>query len=434
MRIAMIGSGYVGLVSGACFADLGHEVTCIDRDEAKVDALRNGQIPIFEPGLQELVARNIDKKRLSFTSDLAGAVKDIDAVFVCVGTPSQESGSADLGAVNDVVCAVAKAVSGFTTVVMKSTVPVGTGDKLAALIKEVRPDADIAFVSNPEFLREGVAIQDFKNPDRIVIGMEDERARAIMAGIYKPLSADHLIMYTGRRTAEVIKYAANAFLATKLTFINEIADLCEQAGASITEVARGIGLDARIGTKYLQAGPGYGGSCLPKDTRALLTIAKEHGVTLRLVADVVALNEERKRAMARKVITTMGGSAKGKTVALLGLAFKADTDDMRESPAIGIIEALQQAGARIRAYDPEAMQQAAKVLSDVEYVDDAYRCATGADAVVLVTEWEEFRALDLSRLHGLLKAKIFVDLRNLYDPAAMRALGFTYESIGRPKD
>ncbi|MFZ4542070.1 MAG: UDP-glucose dehydrogenase family protein [Rickettsiales bacterium] len=435
MQIAMIGSGYVGLVSGACLADFGHHVVCVDTDAAKVTALSRGEIPIFEPGLKEIVTHNLNSGRLRFTTDLVDAVAGAAAVFICVGTPSRHSdGHVDLRYVHEAARTVAAAVTGFTVIVMKSTVPIGTGDSVARIISEFRPEADIVVVSNPEFLREGAAIRDFKYPDRIVVGTEDARAQAVLTEIYRPLFINsNPIMMTGRRTAELIKYAANAFLATKITFINELADLCEKSKANVQEVARGIGLDNRIGTKYLHAGPGYGGSCFPKDTLALLKIGQDFDSPLRIIEAVVAVNDNRKRAMARKVIAAMGGEVRGKTVALLGLTFKPNTDDMREAPSIAIIQGLQDAGANVSAYDPEGMEQAALVLHNVQYATDAYSCIVGADAAVLVTEWEEFRALDMKRIHGLLRQPIFVDLRNVYRPAEMAAHGFTYESIGRPQ-
>jgi UDPglucose 6-dehydrogenase len=435
VRIAVIGSGYVGLVTGTCLADFGHEVTCVDIDAQKIAALTRGEIPIYEPGLKEMVAHNLAGGRLSFTTDLKQAVAGAQAVFICVGTPSRHSdGHADLRYVHEAARAVAEAVTGFTVVITKSTVPIGTGDLVALTIREHRPQADIAVVSNPEFLREGAAIRDFKYPDRIVVGTEDARAQAVMTEIYRPLFINsNPLMITGRRTAELIKYAANAFLATKITFINEIADLCEKAGANVQEVARGIGLDNRIGTKYLHAGPGYGGSCFPKDTLALVKTGQDYDAPQRIVETVVAINDNRKRAMARKVVAALGGQVRGKTVALLGLTFKPNTDDMREAPSIAIVQGLQDAGALVRAYDPEGMEQAKTVLQHVEYAADAYRCVTGADAAVLVTEWEEFRALDMKRVHGLLAHPVFVDLRNVYRPAEMAALGFTYESVGRPQ-
>ncbi|CAM5776039.1 UDP-glucose 6-dehydrogenase [Labrys miyagiensis] len=433
MRVAMIGTGYVGLVTGACLADFGHVVTCVDKDPAKIESLLAGRMPIYEPGLEQLVARNVREKRLSFSTDLAPAVKDAAVVFLAVGTPSRRGdGHADLSYVYGAVREIAAAIEGFTVVVTKSTVPVGTGDEVERLIREIRPDADIAVVSNPEFLREGAAIEDFKRPDRIVVGVEDERARTVMAEVYRPLHLNQgPLLFTQRRTSEMIKYAANAFLATKITFINEIADLCEKAGADVQEVARGIGLDNRIGAKFLHAGPGYGGSCFPKDTLALLRTGQEYGAPLRVVEAVVGVNDARKSSMARKIIAALEGNVAGKTVALLGLTFKPNTDDMRESPSIPIVYALQDKGAHVRAYDPQGMEEARKVLVDVDYRDSAYDCLEGADVAVIVTEWDEFRALDLERVKELLKQPVIVDLRNIYRLDEMARHGFRYESIGR---
>src|SRR5215211_5129564 len=434
MHVAMIGSGYVGLVSGACFADFGHVVTCVDKDPAKIEALQGGRIPIFEPGLQELVAKNVRDGRLSFATDFARPVREADAVFIAVGTPSRRGdGHADLSYVYKAAEEIAAVMNGFTVVVTKSTVPVGTGDEVERIVRETRPDADFAVVSNPEFLREGAAISDFKRPDRIVIGSEDGRARQVMEEVYRPLYLNSApVLHTSRRTAELVKYAANAFLATKITFINEIADLCEQVGANVQEVARGIGLDKRIGSKFLHAGPGYGGSCFPKDTLALIKTAQDHGAPLRLIETVAAVNEQRKRAMGRKVIAACGGVVRGKTIAVLGLTFKPNTDDMRDAPSLAVIAALQDAGARVRAYDPEGMEQARAVLTDVEYAPDPYACAEGADALAIVTEWDAFRALDLPRLKRIMAAPVVVDLRNVYRPEDMKRHGFTYLSIGRP--
>ncbi|QEN88350.1 UDP-glucose/GDP-mannose dehydrogenase family protein [Labrys sp. KNU-23] len=433
MRVAMIGTGYVGLVTGACLADFGHVVTCVDKDPAKIEGLLAGRMPIYEPGLEDLVARNVREKRLSFTTELAPAVRDAAVVFLAVGTPSRRGdGHADLSYVYGAVREIAAAVEGFTVVVTKSTVPVGTGDEVERLIREVRPDADVSVVSNPEFLREGAAIEDFKRPDRIVVGTEDERAKEAMGEVYRPLHLNQgPLLFTARRTSELIKYAANAFLATKVTFINEIADLCEKAGANVQEVARGIGLDNRIGSKFLHAGPGFGGSCFPKDTLALLRTGQEHGVPLRIVEAVVGVNDARKAAMARRVIAALDGNIAGKTVALLGLAFKPNTDDMRDSPSIPIVLALQDKGARVRAYDPQAMEEAHKTLSGVDYRSSAYDCLDGADVAVIVTEWDEFRALDLERVKSLLTQPVIVDLRNIYRLDDMKRHGFRYESIGR---
>src|SRR5919107_3318301 len=434
MRIAMIGAGYVGLVSGACLADFGHAVCCVDKEPAKIDALKDGAIPIFEPGLAELVTTNVREGRLSFTTELAEAVQSAEAVFIAVGTPSRRGdGYADLSHVYQAAREIAAAMSGYTVVVTKSTVPVGTGDEVERIIREVRPDAAFSVVSNPEFLREGAAIADFKRPDRIVIGTEEPRAREVMNEIYRPLYLNQSpVLAMSRRTAELTKYAANAFLATKITFINEIADLCEHVGANVQDVARGIGLDNRIGSKFLHAGPGYGGSCFPKDTLALIKTAQDHEAPIRLVETVAAVNSQRKRAMGRKVIAACGGVVRGKHIAVLGLTFKPNTDDMREAPSIDVITALQDAGARVKAYDPEGMEAARSVLTDVEYAKDAYDCARDADALVLVTEWDMFRALDLRRLKVALASPVVVDLRNVYRPEEMRRHGFTYVSVGRP--
>jgi UDPglucose 6-dehydrogenase len=434
MRIAMIGSGYVGLVSGACFADFGHVVTCIDNDAHKVAALSQGQMPIFEPGLAELVADNVREKRLLFTTELAEAAKAAQAIFIAVGTPSRAAdGLADLAYVYQAARELAAVLDGYKVIVTKSTVPVGTGDEIARIIGELRPDARFAVVSNPEFMREGSAIGDFKQPDRVVIGTDDERARAIMSEVYRPLVQNRTpIVFTERRGAELIKYAANAFLATKITFINEIADLCEQAGANVQEVARGIGLDNRIGPKFLNAGPGYGGSCFPKDLLALLKSGLDFGVPIRSIETIISINEQRKRAMARKIIAACGGQIRGQTIAVLGLTFKPNTDDMRESPSVAIITALQDAGAKVRAYDPEGMEHARSVLRGIDYADNAYGCIEGADALVVMTEWDTFRTLDLQRVKMLLRRPIVVDLRNLYRPEEMARLGFTYASVGRP--
>src|ERR1700704_387758 len=436
MRIAMIGTGYVGLVSGACFADFGHQVTCVDKDADKIAALHRGEIPIFEPGLDALVAANVKAKRLDFTTDLSGPVAEAEAVFIAVGTPSRRGdGHADLTYVYAAAREIAKVLSGFTVVVTKSTVPVGTGDEVERLIREANPAADVVVASNPEFLREGAAIRDFKFPDRVVVGTSDERGRKVLEEIYRPLSLNHPpLMFTARRTAELIKYAANAFLATKITFINEIADLAEKVGADVQEIARGIGLDNRIGSKFLHAGPGFGGSCFPKDTRALIKTAQDHEAPMRIVEAVLAVNENRKRAMARKVASVFGGTLRGKTVSVLGLTFKPNTDDMRESPSIPLITALQDLGAKVRAHDPVGMEQARKELPDIEYSDDPYACARGADALVIVTEWVQFRALDLARLKREMAQPVVVDLRNTYRPEDMAALGFTYESVGRPSE
>ena len=434
MRIAMIGTGYVGLVSGACFADFGHQVTCIDKDAGKIAALQSGKIPIYEPGLDQLVSSNAAAGRLDFSLDLRDAVAQADAVFIAVGTPSRRGdGHADLSYVHAAAREIAENLKGFTVVITKSTVPVGTGDDVERIITETNPKADVIVASNPEFLREGAAIRDFKHPDRIVVGTEDERARKVIAEIYRPLYLNQApIMYTGRRTAELIKYAANAFLATKITFINEIADLAERAGADVQEVARGIGLDNRIGSKFLHAGPGFGGSCFPKDTRALVKTAQDHGVPLRIVEAVLTVNDSRKRAMARKVAAVLGGNLRNRTIGVLGLAFKPNTDDMREAPSIPLITALQDLGATVQAYDPISMDQAKLELPDVTYCDNPYSCAAKADALVIVTEWEQFRALDLNRLKEQMAQPVIVDLRNIYRPDEMAQRGFTYVSVGRP--
>lgn len=434
MRITMIGSGYVGLVSGACLADFGHDVTCVDLDSGKIDRLRDGKMPIYEPGLEALVSENASAGRLSFTADLALAVAAADVVFIAVGTPSRRGdGHADLSYVHAAARDIAKALEGFTVVVTKSTVPVGTGDAVERIIRETRPDADVAVVSNPEFLREGAAIEDFKRPDRIVVGLEDERAREVMTEVYRPLYLNQApLMFTGRRTAELIKYAGNAFLAMKITFINEMADLCEKTGANVQDVARGIGLDNRIGSKFLNAGPGYGGSCFPKDTVALVKTAQDHDSPLRLVETTVAVNDTRKRAMGRKIIAACGGDVRGKTVGILGLTFKPNTDDMREAPSLAIIQSLQDAGASIRAYDPEGIEQAKGLLTDVTYAADAYDAAAGADCLVLVTEWNAFRSLDLERLKMAMRSPTLVDLRNVYRRKEVEAAGFIYADVGRP--
>jgi UDPglucose 6-dehydrogenase len=432
MHIAMIGSGYVGLVSGACFADFGHTVVCIDNNEGKIEALNAGKTPIFEPGLQDLVGTNVHQRRLSFSTDLKEAVASSQAVFIAVGTPSRRGdGHADLSYVYQAAREIAANLAGFTVIVTKSTVPVGTGDEVERIIRETRPDADFAVVSNPEFLREGAAIGDFKRPDRIVIGVEDKRAEAVMREIYRPLYLNEApFVITGRRTAELTKYAANAFLATKITFINEIADLCEQTGANVQDVARGIGLDKRIGAKFLHPGPGYGGSCFPKDTQALIKTAQDHGAPIRIVEEVARINDQRKRAMARKVMTACGGTVRGKTIAILGLTFKPNTDDMRDSPAISIITALKDGGARIHAFDPEGMEQARAVLNNLTFFYDPYSCCEKADALVIVTEWDEFRALDLDRVKSTLAAPVMIDLRNIYDPKEMERRGFSYSGVG----
>lgn len=429
----MIGSGYVGLVSGVCFADFGHNVICVDKDPAKIEALQAGRIPIFEPGLEDLVAKNVRDGRLSFSLDIVGPVSGADAVFIAVGTPSRRGdGHADLSYVHAAAAEIASAVRGFTVVVDKSTVPVGTGDEVERIIRAKNPDADVAVVSNPEFLREGAAIQDFKRPDRIVVGTTDPRARDVMNEVYRPLFLNTSPMiFTDRRTAELIKYAANAFLAMKITFINEIADLCEKVDADVQMVARGIGADNRIGMKFLHAGPGYGGSCFPKDTLALVKTAQDNDSPIRLIEATVAINDQRKRAMARKIIRAAGGDVRGKTIAVLGLTFKPNTDDMREAPSIAIIQALQDAGAIIRAYDPEGMEQARGLFDGVTFCSSPYEAAEGASAIAIVTEWDQFRALDLARLKQLVVAPVFVDLRNIYRVEEVTRHGFEYSSIGR---
>lgn len=430
----MIGTGYVGLVSGACFSDFGHQVVCVDKDADKIAALHKGVMPIYEPGLEALVEHNVRGERLSFTTDLAEAVAGVDAVFIAVGTPSRRGdGHADLSYVHAAAQEIAAALTGPAVVVTKSTVPVGTGDEVERLIRDTAPDAQVSVASNPEFLREGAAIADFKHPDRIVVGVEDDYAREVLEGIYRPLNLNKApLLFTTRRTAEVIKYAANAFLATKITFINEMADLCETVGADVQSVSRGIGLDNRIGPKFLHAGPGYGGSCFPKDTLALLKTAEDAQVPLRIVESVVKVNDARKRAMGRKVVRAMDRDVRGKTIALLGLTFKPNTDDMRDSPAISIVQALQDEGAKIRAYDPEGTEQAKMVLNNVEFCDDPYAAADGADALVIVTEWDQFRALDLARMSDILNQPILVDLRNIYSADEAARAGLRYTGIGRP--
>ena len=431
MRIAMIGTGYVGLVSGACLSEFGHQVICVDKDPAKIEALKQGVIPIFEPGLEEVVAANSKAGRLSFTSDLAASVRDADAVFIAVGTPSRRGdGHADLSYVFAAAEEIAGALSGYTVVVTKSTVPVGTGRKVEAIIRKACPDAEFDIASNPEFLREGSAIEDFRRPDRVVVGCETDRAQGRMREVYRPLFLNETpILFTSLQSSELIKYAANAFLATKITFINEMADICEKVGGDVQDVARGIGLDGRIGKKFLHAGPGYGGSCFPKDTLALVQTANELGAPTRIVEAVVAVNDARKHAMTRKIETAFGG-VKGKTIAVLGLTFKPNTDDMRDAPSLVIVPELQKAGAMIRGYDPEGTKEARKLL-DIEFCAGAYEALDGADGVVILTEWNEFRALDLARVKSALKAPLMVDLRNIYRPDQMSQAGFTYVSVGR---
>jgi UDPglucose 6-dehydrogenase len=433
MRIAMIGTGYVGLVSGACFSDFGHVVTCIDKDAAKVAGLQSGNIPIFEPELDSLVASNVAAGRLSFTTESAAAIRTADAVFLAVGTPSRRGdGFADLSYVYEAAREIAAELQGFTVIVTKSTVPVGTNDEVDAIIRKLRPDADFTVVSNPEFLREGAAIEDFKRPDRIVVGTDDERARGVMRELYRPLFINETpILFTGRRAAELIKYACNAFLATKITFINEMADLCEKCGADVQEVARGMGLDRRIAPKFLHAGPGFGGSCFPKDTAALTAIGQRYGAPVRIVETVIGVNDARKRAMAGKVVAACGGSLRGKTVAVLGLTFKPNTDDMREAPSLVVVPALEAQGARVRAYDPHGMEEARKLMPGLDTAADPYACIAGADAMLILTEWDQFRALDLDRVKAALRTPVIVDLRNIYRSADLAAKGLTYVSVGR---
>lgn len=433
MRVTMVGTGYVGLVSGACFADFGHQVICVDKDVGKIDRLHQGIMPIFEPGLEDLVASNVKAGRLSFTTDLNEAVKDADTVFIAVGTPSRRGdGHADLSYVEQAAREIAEHMRGYTVVVNKSTVPVGTGDLVQSIMAEVNPTGDFSVVSNPEFLREGAAIGDFKRPDRVVVGTEDERARQVMRELYRPLFLNETpILFTDRRTSELIKYAANAFLAVKIAYINEMADLCEQVGANVQEVARGIGLDNRIGKKFLNAGPGYGGSCFPKDTLALMRTAQEAHAPVTIVEATVASNTNRKKRMASKIIEACGGDVSGKTIGILGLTFKPNTDDMRDSPSLDIVPALLAAGARIQAYDPEGMEEAKKELTGIEMVEGPYSVADNADALVILTEWDQFRALDFERLSRQMKQPVMVDLRNIYNPDDLRQNGFTYVSIGR---
>jgi UDPglucose 6-dehydrogenase len=434
MRITMIGTGYVGLVSGACLSEVGHEVVCVDKDARKIDGLRRGVMPIYEPGLDALVARNVDAGRLSFTTDLKPAVAGADAVFIAVGTPSRKAdGHADLSYVYGAAREIAEAMTNSIVIVTKSTVPVGTGDEVERIVRQANPNIEFAVVSNPEFLREGAAIEDFMKPDRVVIGTDDERARGVMGKIYAPFESENSpLLFTARRTSELIKYAANAFLSIKITFINEVADLCEAVGADVRDVSRGIGLDNRIGAKFLNAGPGYGGSCFPKDTLALLKTAEDYASPIRVVDVVVQVNESRKRAMGRKVLKAMGGGdPRGKTVAILGLTFKPNTDDMREAPSLSIIRALQDAGCNIRAHDPEGEEQARELLNDIHFARDAYDAAEGADAIALVTEWDDYRRMDLKRLASVMATPVFVDLRNVYSRDEVEAAGFAYEAVGR---
>ena len=438
MHIAMIGTGYVGLVSGACFSEFGVSVTCVDKDATKIERLRQGDIPIFEPGLDHLVASNVAAGRLSFTTDLNAAVKGAEAVFIAVGTPSRRGdGHADLSYVFAAAAEIAGALAGCagerTVVVTKSTVPVGTGRKVARILGNALPPGRFDVASNPEFLREGSAIQDFMRPDRVVIGTESEQARTVLGALYRPLYLlETPMVFTSLETAELIKYAANAFLATKITFINEMADLCEAVGADVQDIARGIGLDGRIGRKFLHAGPGFGGSCFPKDCQALVRSAELADTHLSIVETVLAVNDARKRRMADRVAAACGGTVAGKTLAVLGLTFKPNTDDMRDSPSLAILPALQTAGARVRAFDPEGMEEARKLMPELDYCGDAYETMGGADALVLITEWNEFRALDLARVKSLLRQPVVIDLRNIYQPDEMLAAGLTYHSIGRP--
>ena len=436
MRVAMIGTGYVGLVSGACFSEFGHDVVCVDKDQKKIDGLHKGKMPIFEPGLEDLVLNNVAAKRLTFTTDLKSAVKDVDAVFIAVGTPSRRGdGHADLSYVYAAAEEIAHAMDGYTVIVTKSTVPVGTGNEVERIIREARPDAEFDVVSNPEFLREGSAIEDFMRPDRVVIGTLAKRAQEVMRDLYRPLFLiETPILFTSRQSSELIKYAANTFLATKITFINEVADLCEHVGADVHDVARGIGLDGRIGKKFLHAGPGYGGSCFPKDTRALVSTARDAGSPLKIIETVVQLNEDRKKRMAERVIEAGGGDLTDKTVAVLGLTFKPNTDDMRESPSLDIIPAIQAAGAKVRAYDPEGMVEAKEMLKGVEWCDNAYDTMPDADLLLIITEWNQFRALDMKRVKSLLKKPVMVDLRNIYEPNDMIDDGFEYHCVGRPRN
>ncbi len=433
MRVVMIGTGYVGLVSGVCFADFGHTVTCLDKDAGKIERLRAGVMPIYEPGLEALVARNVSEGRLAFATEAGAAISEADAVFIAVGTPSRRGdGHADLSFVYAAAREIAPLLRGFTVLVTKSTVPVGAGDEIEAVVRRASPDADVAVVSNPEFLREGSAIEDFKRPDRVVVGLEDERARAVMTELYRPLNLNETpLLFTDRRTSELIKYAANAYLAMKITYINEMADLCEQVGADVQQVAKGIGLDKRIGPKFLHAGPGYGGSCFPKDTLALVRTAKDAGAPLRLVETTIAINDARKKAMAGKVARALGGDLTGKIIGVLGLTFKPNTDDMRDAPALDIVPALQAMGATIQAFDPEG-HEARQMLAGVDFKDGPYDAAQDADALLILTEWDQFRALDLARVKARMRAPNVIDLRNIYRPEEMRQKGFTYTSIGRP--
>ncbi|HEV7369596.1 UDP-glucose/GDP-mannose dehydrogenase family protein [Arenibaculum sp.] len=434
MRIAVIGTGYVGLVSGACFSEFGVSTMCVDKDAAKIERLRRGEIPIYEPGLDDLVAKNVKAGRLGFTTDIEHAVPEADAVFIAVGTPSRRGdGHADLSYVYAAAEEIALYLKGYTVIVTKSTVPVGTGREVARIVRRTRPDAEFDVASNPEFLREGSAIGDFMRPDRVVIGTDSDRARAVMRALYRPLFLiETPIVTTSLETAEMIKYAANTFLATKITFINEIADLCEKVGADVHDVAKGIGLDGRIGRKFLHPGPGYGGSCFPKDTLALVRTGQDYGSPLRIVETVVDVNDKRKKAMASRIVEACGGSVKGRTIAVLGVSFKPNTDDMRDAPSLDVIPALQEAGATVRAYDPAGMEEATKLLPGVTWCESAYDALADADAVTILTEWNEFRALDLKRVRELMKAPVMVDLRNVYNPEDMEMAGFSYSCVGRP--
>jgi len=435
MRVTVVGTGYVGLVSGACFSEFGHHVTCVDKDATKIERLNRGEIPIYEPGLQRLVESNAQAGRLEFTMDLKSAVVGADAVFIAVGTPSRRGdGHADLSYVYAAAEEIAAALDGYTVVVTKSTVPVGTGTEVEKIIRKARPDAEFDVVSNPEFLREGAAIEDFMRPDRVVIGTDSERAREVMRELYRPLYLiETPMVFTQRQTSELIKYAANTFLATKITFINEMADLCEALDADVQDVAKGIGLDGRIGRKFLHAGPGYGGSCFPKDTLALVRTAQDVGSPLRIVETVVDINARRKKAMAQKIVEACGGSVTGKTIAVLGLTFKPNTDDMRDSPSLDIVPTLTQAGAKVRAYDPKGMDEARHMISGITWCAGAYEAVEGADALVIITEWNEFRALDLKRIKAAMKAPVMIDLRNIYNPHDMAEAGFDYTCVGRPR-
>jgi UDPglucose 6-dehydrogenase len=434
MRVTVLGAGYVGLVSGACFSDFGHVVTCVDKDAARIDRLNAGRIPIFEPGLEAVVARNVAGGRLFFSTDAAAALRGSEVVLIAVGTPSRRGdGHADVSYVLDAAREIAAQLDSFAVIVTKSTVPVGTGDQVEEVIRKLRPAADFVVVSNPEFLREGAAIDDFKHPDRIVVGTEDERARAVMRELYRPLFINETpILFTSRRTAELIKYATNTYLATKVTFINEIANLCEALGANVQDVARGMGLDRRIGSKFLHAGPGFGGSCLPKDAAALVATAQQHGIPFRIVEAVIAANQVRKGQMVDKILAACGGSVRGKIVAVLGLTFKPNTDDMREAPSLVVLPALAKLGAEIRAFDPAGMAEAGKLIPGLKTAPDPYACARDADAIVILTEWDEFRALDLARIRAAARTPLIVDLRNIYRSADVAAKGIRYVSLGRP--